>query len=118
MTNSWDNLKLWVSALLAGQYLLPDKPFSLDEANAEGMLPWLAYHLHDSGGHNSLSTGHHQALQQSLRRWGLMHLDCEAELERLAASADKAGLRFLTFKGHAVARNLYPPACLSADFRF
>jgi hypothetical protein len=43
MANSWDNLKPWVSALLARQYLLPDKPFSLDEADAEGMLPWLAF---------------------------------------------------------------------------
>jgi len=47
-----------------------------------------------------------------------MHLACEAELERLALSAKQRGVRFLAFKGHSVARTLYPhPACRpTSDF--
>ena len=114
----WENLQPWVTALLAKEFVLPGNPLPLDEALSEGLLPWLAYSIHDSGALDSLSKEQQEELRKVLRRWGLMHLDCEAELERLAASAEDAEIFFLAFKGHSVARVLYPhPACRpTSDF--
>ncbi len=113
-----DLLQAWVAACLADEFQLPAGAFPLEAAVAEGLRPWLAYHLHESGALDTLPTNQQEELRNALRRWNLMHLDCELELERLAVSARAAGLRLLAFKGHSVSRKLYPhPACRpTSDF--
>lgn len=102
----------WICACLADPPRPPGGELPLAEADHEGVLPWLAWRLREAGQAPS------EELRQALRRWGLMHLDSESELARLAQSAAARGLRLLAFKGHSVARTLYPdPACRpTSDF--
>ena len=113
-----DLLPAWIAACLGDGFQPPAGAFPLDAAAAEGILPWLAYRLYDSGALDSLPAEQRDELRDALRRWSLMHLDCEGELERLMESASQAGLHFLAFKGHSVSRTLYPnPACRpTSDF--
>ena len=116
--NSRPSLRPWISALLCENSPFPIEPLPLEAAQNEGLLPWLAYRLHDSGALDSLPKEQQEELRESLRRWNLLHLVSRVELERLAVSAQAAGLRWLAFKGHSVARTLYPhPACRpTSDF--
>ena len=113
-----DALHAWVAACLADQLHLPDVDLPMQAAADQGVLPWLGWRLHEAGLLPELADAEQEDLRHSLRRWALMHLDCEAELERLAQSAAELGIRFLAFKGHSVARTLYPhPACRpTSDF--
>lgn len=97
---------------------LPAGALPVEEADAAGVLPWLGWRLQESGALAALAADQQEQLRNALRRWSLMHLDSEAELERLARSASQRGLRFIAFKGHSVARTLYPnPACRpTSDF--
>lgn len=108
----------WVAAALADGSRFPEGPAPLREADEEGLLPWLGWRLQVSGTLGALPPAQEDELRNALRHWGLMHLDCDAELERLARTAAGAGIRFLAFKGHSVARTLYPhPACRpTSDF--
>jgi hypothetical protein len=121
-----DQLRAWIAVCLVDEFRLPSCDFPRDSAVAAGILPWLAYRLHESGALTergqskrlTLTPALREELRHALRRCSLMHLDCETELERLILSAAKSGIRFLAFKGHAVARTLYPhPACrTTSDF--
>jgi hypothetical protein len=113
-----DALHAWVAACLAEPLRLPDVGLPMQAAADQGVLPWLGWRLQESGLLAELPAGQQEELRDALRRWGLMHLDCDAELERLAATASERGLRFIAFKGHSVARTLYPhPACRpTSDF--
>ena len=113
-----DRLTAWVIACLADDLRVPTCALPKDSAVAEGLLPWLAWCLQNSGALTSLPDDQQPDLLHALRRWNLMHLDCEAELERLSRSATDRGVRFLVFKGHSVARTLYQhPACRpTSDF--
>jgi len=116
--SSQSTLTAWVAACLRDDIRLPAVALPLEAAAAEGVLSWLGWRLQESGLLAELPADQQQDLRQSMRRWALMHLDCEAELERLAKSAAVRGLRFIAFKGHSVARTLYPhPACRpTSDF--
>jgi hypothetical protein len=89
-------------------------------AESEGLLSWLAFRLQESNAIAGLPESQQQELRQTIRRWNLAHLDCEVELEGLLASARRFDIRFMAFKGHSVARTLYPhPACrTTSDFDF
>ena len=106
------SLLAWTAACLKEDLELPAVALPLEAAEAERVLPWIGWRLQESGLLAELSAEDQESLRYSLRRWALLHLDCEAELERLTQSAGEWGLRFITFKGHSVARTLYPnPAC-------
>jgi hypothetical protein len=111
-------LKLWIAACLRHDIHLPADDLPLDLAEAEGVLPWLAWRLQEAELLDRLPPAQQQRLRDGLRLWAMMHLDCDAQLERLAQSAQSQGLRFIVFKGHSVARTLYPhPACRpTSDF--
>ena len=113
-----DALQPWIGACLAADFELPGGDFPFDAAASEGVLPWLAYRLYETGALTGLPPALLAELRNALRRWSMMHLDCENELRRLLRSAAERGLRFLAFKGHSVARTLYPnPACRpTSDF--
>lgn len=108
----------WVREFLRPAPGLPASPLPLDRAEWEGVLPWLGWRLQETGMLGELAEETRTALRHSLRRWSLLHLDSEMELERLLAAADAGGLRILAMKGHAVSRTIYPnPACRpTSDF--
>jgi len=113
-----DLLSRWIAACLEEKLVPPSGDLPVEAAEAEGVLPWLAYRLHEAGVLSALSPAEQEALRHAMRQCSLVHLDSEAELERLANSAAQRGLRLLAFKGHSVARTLYPhPACRpTSDF--
>lgn len=108
----------WLACCLADDVRPPAGTLPVDEADAEGVLPWLGWRLQASGALATLPAAQQKDLRHALRHWSLMHLDSEAELARLAQSAAKRGVRVIAFKGHSVARTLYPnPACRpTSDF--
>jgi hypothetical protein len=112
------DLQSWIKACISNKSRPADQDFPQTLFESEGLLPWLAYRLHESGALESLPTVQQEDLRLSLRRWSLMHLDCESELEKVILSAETPGIRFLAFKGHSVSRTLYPnPACRpTSDF--
>ena len=114
------DLQSWIKACISNQFRPTDQDFPQTQSESEGLLPWLAYRLHETGTLESLPTTQQDELRQGLRHSSLLHLDCEGELKRLSHSAAEDGIRLLTFKGHAVARTLYPhPACrVTSDFDF
>jgi hypothetical protein len=85
---------------------LPHPP--IESIAHDTTLPWLAHRLHESGALASQEPDLQAALRDALRSSTLLHLDSEAELQRLAELSGESGLRFLVFKGHALARSLYP----------
>ena len=117
-SNNQDYLLAWLKCHLEkGAFSTPDA-FPVQIAETEGLLPWLTFRLHESSTLDSLPGDQQKELRHSLRRWSLMHLDSESELERLILSAEQSGIRFMAFKGHSVSRTLYPnPACRpTSDF--
>ena len=115
--NSRPSLRPWISALLCENSPFPIEPLPLEAAQNEGLLPWLAYRLHDSGALDSLPKEQQEELRESLRRWNLLHLVSRVELERLAVSAQAAGLRWLAgFQGPFGGAHALPAPGLPADF--
>lgn len=113
----WAVVRPWVAALLPVNASIPSREFPLDDAKLEGVLPWLAYRLYEAG--LLVDLGKQQAdLQKVLKQYAASHMFDEMQLERLASLAGDAGVDFLAFKGHAVARTLYSnPACRpTSDF--
>lgn len=110
-------LQDWVRAGLGDHDRLPAVALDTAAAETEAVLPWLAYRLHASSRLGDLPADRQRPVRLALQRFNALHLDCEDELQRLANAAAR-GLDWLVFKGHALARTLYPhPACRpTSDF--
>ncbi len=102
----WAILQPWVSTMLLDNPVFLSKNFPLQAAELEGVLPWLAFELHDAGLLDQLGD-QQKEVRKVLAHCAAAHLYCEWELARLALLADDLGVDFLAIKGHAVARTLY-----------
>jgi hypothetical protein len=107
----WARVQPWVAALLSEHPAPPAGSFPLAEAEQEGVLPWLAYRMHEAGMLQGLGE-QEAAVREVLNRCAVQHMLSERELERLLGIAETTGIEFVAIKGHAVGRTLYPhPAC-------
>jgi len=109
----------WIRASLTGNGHWPADLDSILAAD-EGVLPWLSYALQNSGQLEVLIPEMQQKMKASLRQTNMLHLASEGEMQRLASIAEARGIRLMAFKGHAVARTLYPHAACrtTSDFDF
>jgi len=103
----WSLVQPWVAASLAERPALPDGRLPLEAATQEGVLPWLAYRLHEAGLLGRLGEPE-GAVRAVLSRCAAQHMFSETGLERLLAEAERSGVDFVAIKGHAVGRTLYP----------
>jgi hypothetical protein len=115
----WAAVQPWMAALLAERPALPPRDFPLTEAEQEGVLPWLAWRLHEAGLMGAIGEAE-GAARAVLNRCAAWLMFGEQELERLLDAADRAGVELVAIKGHAVGRTLYPgaPCRPTGDFDF
>jgi hypothetical protein len=115
----WAAVQPWMAALLAARPALPAGEFPLAEAEQEGVLPWLAWRLHEAGLLGAIGEAE-GAARAVLNRCAAWLMFGEQEIERLLDVADRAGVELVAIKGHAVGRTLYPgaPCRPTGDFDF